>query len=163
MNSIQRFYHKMGFEQLKLTCCWKKLVQKFKLLKKQQKNLLCILNYQCQHNNDILLHVTWHIILRISYFKQWNARSKTDSTWPWYSSAAGPQMLQWHEEKLQLLIDYKSKLQLPSPHSSENPMWSHILIVPALSHDRGARVIKPGIGRRGSMTFSKLNGISAYY
>ena len=93
MNSIQRLYDKMGFEQLKLTCCWKKLVQNLNYLKKKP-TLLWILNYQCQHNNDILLHVTWHIILRISHFRQWNARSqarsKTDSTWLWYSSAAGP-------------------------------------------------------------------------
>lgn len=36
-----------------------------------------------------------------------------------------------------LSMDYESKLQLPSPHSSQHPVWSHILILSASSHDWG--------------------------
>lgn len=48
------------------------------------------------------------------------------------------------KQKLQLCLACRSKLQLPSPHSSEHPEWSHILNVSALSHDVGAK----GLGGR---------------
>lgn len=43
------------------------------------------------------------------------------------------------KHKLRLCLACSSKLQLPSPHSSERPEWSHILDVSASSHDVGAR------------------------
>lgn len=69
---------------------------------------------------------------------------------------------------LQLCLACSSKLQLPSPHSSERPEWSHILDVSASSHDVGARgavvgvgFIKPGRWNEGTLwTFPKFSGFS---